>query len=219
MLNAYLPQILIFSGLVLSFLGGLVAFKRQEISKKTQVGLVQENKELAKRNLDLSQLINKNLIGGDSYGSVHPLVIMDNNDQMYILYFENMGEFPLYDVNVEMWNPDDFKDSERSDWRATLDDFKNRRHFEIGNIPPHGGKSLGQPFKLANGDRVKLNLSIVAKNGLFSELLRIVKIDGAISVAQKVNTVSQKEGIGPETLLNKASEKFPRDKNGEIQWE
>lgn len=177
--------------------------------------------ELRKKSDEIAELnksIAATVTGGDSYGAVHPLTVLDEREQeVCMLYFENLGNFPLYDVHIEMFSPDDLLEP-RQDGRATIEGFKNRSYFDLGNIPVHGGKSFGNLFKLKNDGEMNLTFSISARNGLFSQRLRIVKIGETITSARKVNTVAQGEGAKPKILLEKASDKFPRDSSGKIQW-
>ena len=203
--------------------------QRQLASKSEEIAalnreIAMSQTELRKKSdevAELNRMIAATVTGGDSYGVVLPLQILENkksNEEVYLLSFENKGNYPLYDVHIELFNPDDVDKEHRPDGRATVKDLKIRSHFDLGNIPSHGSQSFGNPFKIKEGEKKKLILSIGARNGSFQQRLIIVKKDSAISFAQKVTKIGQ-QGEKPKILLETAGDKFPRDVNGAIQWE
>ena len=236
------PAVIVFIGAVISVLGGLVGgygvLRTARQQTQEQIELRKKSDEIAALNreialsqaelrkksdevAELNRMIAATVTGGDNFGAVHPLTVLDEKkeEEVCLLYFENLGEYPLYDVHIEMFNRDDFNNKARSDGRTMIEDFRNRSNFDLGNIPVHGGKSFGNPFKLKLGGKMNLRLSIGARNGLFGQNLKIVNIGGTISSAQKVNTIAQGEGAKSKVLLEKAGERFPRDPDGKIQWE
>ncbi|MCD6019626.1 MAG: hypothetical protein K0S53_2747 [Bacteroidetes bacterium] len=199
---------------MLTFLGGLISFTRDAETQKENKTLVIENKRLLESNLSLSELIKNNLTGGDSYGVVSPLAILDNNKEVYFLYFENKGDFPLYDVIIKYWNPDVIKGKADPDGKASTEVLKYYKTVNCGNIPPKGGQALGSTFDLSDGEFVKFNISINAKNGSFSQLLRVTKKDGKLSIAKRINTI----GEGSRIILEEVGLDFPKDANGQLDW-
>ena len=215
MLNTYLPQILIFTGLLLTFLGGLISFNRDEKTQKENTALVVENKRLIESNLTISELIKNNVTGGDSFGVIIPLTMLHNNKDVYSLYFENKGNFPMHDVNITYWNPDDFKGKVNSEGRLTSDLLQYYKKANLGNIPTKGGQSFGIIFDINAGEIFKLNISIDTKNGSFSQLLRILKKSGKLCIAKKVNTI----GENSKVIFEEVDPDFPKNLNGLPIWE
>jgi hypothetical protein len=214
MLNTYLPQILILIGLLLTFLGGFISFKRGEDTQKENQTLIVENKKLVESNLSLSRLINDNLTGGDSYGVVTPLIISEKTGDMYFLYFENKGKFPLYDVKITYFDPDEVKKHANPNGNASLEILKYYNAIDCGNISQGGGRTLGPSFHINEGSNLKLNMIINAKNGSFSQLLRIIKKKGKLYVAKKLNTIGQ----NPKVIFEESHPDFPKTNTGEIDW-
>ena len=215
MLNTYLPQILIFIGLLLTFVGGLISFNRDEKTQIENSALVVENKRLIESNLTISELIKNNITGGDSYGVITPLILLQNNQDVYSLYFENKGNFPIHDVNIRYWNPDDFVGKHNSDRRLTSDLLQYYKIATLGNIPANGGQSFGVIFSLKEGTILKLNINISTKNGSFSQLLRILKENGKIYVAIKVNTI----GKNSKVIFEQVDPDYPKNIDGTANWE
>jgi hypothetical protein len=164
------------------------------------------------------QQMRDEIIGGDSFGTIFPLSIRDGNDDAYILYFQNKGAYPMSDITIRIWNPDDLKAENRPDGRARLEDMKYYQTFDVGNIASGGGKSVGQHFSLTEQEYWKRNFSINAKNGMFSGMLRILKLEGKIATAVRINTVT--DGKTPyKILLEEISPELPRNDQGEFLWQ
>jgi hypothetical protein len=214
-MNTYLPQILIFIGVLLTFLGGLISFNRDEDTQKENKTLVMENKRLLESNLSLSELIKNNLTGGNSYGIVYPLTILENDKDVHTLYFENKGNFPMYDVFLKYWNPDVIKEKSRPDGRASAEILEYYKTENLGNIASNGGQSFGTVFDVNEGEIVKFNISIDARNESFSQILRITKRNGKLFIAKRINTTGQNSKI----ILEESDQDFPKDTNEQIIWE
>jgi hypothetical protein len=208
-MNTYLPQILILLGLVFTFLGGLLSTRRTDKLNAT-------NNQIAAENIKLSQSIKDNITGGNSYGDIYPLSLLDGNRTVYVLYFQNRGEFPMSNVVVKYWDPDKTSNN-RTDFRVTLQDLDNYTTISLGNVPPKCGASLGSIFTIENGSTKKINISIDAMNGSFSEQLRILNNDGKIAVARKITTIT--DGTIPSKAIAEIIDSgFPKDEQGKVSW-
>ena len=74
----------------------------------------------------------------------------------------------------------------------------------------------------SNPESIRYNIFISARNGMFTELLRLRKVNGVWKSAMKVEkkNYSEKTPNAPPTLLKEQVDPdFPKDKNGQIQWE
>lgn len=211
----YLPQILIFFGLLLTFLGGFISFKRDEITQKENKALVNENKRLLESNLGLSESIKNHLTGGDSFGVVKPTSIVENGKHVYFLCFENKGTFPMYNVEVSFWNPDEMKKKQASNDLATTEMFKLNKGFYLDTVPSNIAKPFGSIFNINEGELMKLNFFISSKNGSFAQILRMTKRHGKLCVANKVNTI----GENSKVIFEEISPLYPRNSKGQIDWD
>lgn len=79
--------------------------------------------------------------------------------------------------------------------------------------------SITQPqskvFQVKEGEIIKLNISINAKNGSFSQLLRITKRNGKLSVAKRINTIGQNSKV----IFEESDSDFPKDEKGQTTWD
>lgn len=155
------------------------------------------------------------MTGGDAYGVVSPMTILENDRDVHFLYFENKGDFPMYDVTIKYWNPDEIKGNASPDGRASTEILKYYKTESCGNIPPKGGHSFGTIFHVQEGEIIKLNISINAKNGSFSQLLRITRKNGKLCVAKRINTIGQNSKV----IFEESDADFPKDKNGQTAWD
>lgn len=86
--------------------------------------------------------------------------------------------------------------------------------YPIGNLPPHSERELGITFPGESGTR-RFNIFFAARNGFFSESLRLMSIEG-------VNGGKWTEALqvsrSDKVLLVKIDPKFPRGPNGKVVW-
>jgi len=64
-------------GLLFTFLGGLVSFIRDQEAQKQKADLVAKNNQPIESNIELSKRIDNHLTGGESFGVVMPLTILE----------------------------------------------------------------------------------------------------------------------------------------------
>lgn len=195
--------------------------KLQEINNlQTQIiissnKLVEANERIVSLNIELS----KYLSGGDSYPFVDAVRFLNEEGKYrFSLMINQVGKYPLYDVKVSYWNPDEIQAMARPDGIATSEILKRYNNFDVGDISQKGSQSFGHSFTIDEDGVKKINLSIVTKNGSFSEILRISKNGNVFSYAYKVNTVTDGK-TKPKVLKKRVDENFPKTPNGEAKWE
>ena len=163
------------------------------------------------------QQMRDEIIGGDSFGTLYPMSVRNGDDDCYFLYFENKGKYPMSDISIRLWDPDALKKENRPDRRLRVEDLKYYQTFDIGNITSGGGKSFGESFSLTEQEYFKRNFNINAKNGNFSGMLRILKLNDKIVTAIRINTITN--GTIPyKILLEEISPEMPRDDKGDFVW-
>lgn len=212
MINTYLPQILIFIGLLLTFLGGLISFVRDESIQKENKELGVENKKLIESNINLSNAINNNVIGGDSFGVISPTSIKENGEPLYFFYFNNNGNYPMYDIELYYFDQDEIKHNKQAE--LSTDTLKYYHFEKIGNMPAKLGRTFGN-FEINENEYKRIAFSITAKNGNFLQQLRMIKRDGKLLFASQVKRI----GKNPEILFETVPEDFPKKKNDQVDWE
>ncbi|MEW5992867.1 MAG: hypothetical protein AB1744_00530, partial [Candidatus Zixiibacteriota bacterium] len=84
-------------------------------------------------------------------------------------------------------------------------------NIQIGNMIRNTASTF-RPFNLGTSARRDFNIFFSARNGLFTQLLRMRKVDGKWFYATKV----QKQD---KVIFEKIDDKFPRNDIGEIEWQ
>ena len=157
------------------------------------------------------------LTGGNSFGYIDILRILDSNQEELITFaFNKIGEYPMYNVKVSYSNVEDFK-VHRPDGRATIEDIKNHAQVTIGVISNNNSYPFGPTFKIKEDGIAKINFIIGSRNGSFSELLRIYRHGKTICCAYQVNGIT--DGKTKSKILKEHIDKeYPRNKDGQVDW-
>jgi hypothetical protein len=190
--NIGLPAILICIGLILAAVGGLLAALQKTTSENA----------LQKKNVGLTT-------GGDSFAYLMPFFIgSDNTFQLTIIHH---GDYPLYDMSARIVDLEKFEKITE----YTLNEIKKTEQaLKIGNLAPNKSSMLGT-FTI-KGTQLKWNIFFSARNGFFSEHLRIVKINGTWKSAIRVDNTPTKEAL--KILFEKVDKDFPVNDNGDVEW-
>jgi hypothetical protein len=190
------PTILIFIGGIIAAIGAVWAAYDQNTSSKK---LEQKKEEIARLNRETASAVT----GGDSYCYLAP---MGNAPE--VVSVVHLGEFPLYDVSVRIVDLDD------PAWLTPkLLDTSNT--VTIGNIPPHSARVLGSLIQLTS-DRKRLNLFFSARNGFYTELLRMRLVDGEWKSAIRVD---RHIVGGASPIFTKVADGYPKEPDGSVNWE
>jgi hypothetical protein len=194
------PSGLILLGVILSAIGALWASQQQV---KFEHDLRVKSDEIAKLNREIVNSV----IGGDSFcylsiGSINP----QNN--VGILVAVSQGEHPIYDVNARIVDLQKFEKIKDNLTLQTIN--QSETHINIGNMIK-GTASMIRQFPLGNTSKRDFNIFFSARNGLYTQLLRLRKVNDEWVSATKV----EKNG---EVIFEKIDDNFPRSKKGEIDW-
>lgn len=134
-----------------------------------------------------------------------------NLSQSYLgesnLTIMHQGDFPLYDLTVNVVDLDKF--NERAGNPAYAHEYQ--KLFSIGTMLPKQVNSLCKVLLPDQENSKSFNIFFSARNGMFSELLRFKKINNEWVSAMKVFD-------GEKTLLESFSENYPKNMTGEIDW-
>jgi hypothetical protein len=190
--NIGLPAILIFIGLIIAAVGGLLAALQKTTSENA----------LQNKNVGL-------ITGGDSFAYLMPFFIeSDNTFQLTIIHH---GDYPLYDMSARIVDLEKFEKITE----YTLNEIKKTEQaLKIGNLAPNKSSMLGTVT--IKGTQLKWNIFFSARNGFFSEQLRIVKINGTWKSAIRVDNTPTKEAL--KILFEKVDKDFPVNDNGDVEW-
>ncbi len=194
------PQTLIFIGVILSAIGAFWASRQQ----------AQFEHDLRKKSEEITELnreIVRQVIGGKSFcyltiGSINNEI----NTGLWVVVHQ--GAHPIYDVNARIVDLQRFA--------AVKDDLnltkiqQTETHLPIGNMIK-ATASMVRPIQLGSKLERDFNIFFSARNGLYTQLLRLRKIDGEWVSAIKI----EKNG---KNIFEKVHEKFPRNTEGKVSW-
>lgn len=209
-----LPMLLVLIGAVLSAVGAFWAnYKQNQEKVQSAIERAQFEKELRAKSDEIAGLnkqIAQSVTGGDSFCNVK-FLLGPTNTPMFLVIHD--GEFPLYDVSIRMWDPNDYNNVPEN---VSFEELtKKDLNFNLGNLSPHQTRILGR-IQLPDSDKKEFALSIGARNGYVTEIIKLQKLGGEWKGAYRV---LKDEGKGESKILYEQIETgFPLDKNGQVQW-
>lgn len=197
------PTVMIFIGAIISAAGVLWAS-----IEKTKLEM--DSKEKSLEISELNKQIAMSITGGDSFCYIgHPLDGSQGNKLHAAIVHK--GKYPLYDVNlriVDLEKTDSFQKQGLSFPEAVN---KSQTIVNVGNISPNFAMIL-DTIDLTGLTRVRYNVFIVARNDLVTQNIRLQNINGTWKGAMKV----RRDG---KTILENIDPNYPRNSQGEIDWE
>ncbi len=197
------PAVLMFAGALISAFGAIWAANQQSNSEKI---LRAKSDEIA----SLNKQIANSITGGDSFAYITPTFMKDTSPYLTLVH---EGEHSLYDLGVRIVDLDIFEKMIAEGY--TYEDMqKNETHLDIGNLSSKQARMLG-PIKIGDSG-AKLNLFFAARNGFFTESLRIQKVSGEWKVAIKVENTPTSDEV--KVLYERTDEGFPLNQEGEVEW-
>ena len=195
------PTILVFVGALLSAVGAVWAGIDQN---KNSRKLDEKNEEIAR----LSREIANSVTGGPTVCYLAPMGGSPN-----IVTLVSSGDFPLYDVSVRIVDLELFEAKKNEPF--TLDSIrKNEVSLDLGGMPPKSARILG-PLLQLSGETRRWNIFFSARNGFFTQLLRMKKVDGVWKSAIRV---TRDTGKGSEVAFEQITDGYPRGADGAVDW-
>ena len=214
-----LQKQIITSNLKLSEAQEFLILSSQRLTE-AQNEIIKSNSKLIEANNRIEELNIRQLnyqSGENSFGYIILQSIVDiDGSESYMFGFIKEGEFPMYDVTITSWNLEDFQNP-RPDARASISDFQKYNTSKLGDIALGGSRTFGNLFKIPDNQITKFNFSITAKNGQFSQVLRIYKKGKTMASGYRVNTVT--DGKTKFKVLKEFVDKnFPLNSDGTMNW-
>jgi hypothetical protein len=158
------------------------------------------------------QNVQQAVTGGESFCYVD--LVFDRDSAMLVVI--NEGEVPLYDISFRMWDPADYGPQSQPS-RSIEDFFEKSINTEVGNLSPKSTRILRR-IALPISDSKKFEVTILARNGPFTERLRLQKVGGSWTRAVRVYSGSMNREESA-VILEKIDPGFPRDQSGKVRWE
>jgi hypothetical protein len=185
--------------------GGIWAAYKQTISEKA---LREKSEEIA----ELNKSIARSITGGDSFAYLLP-IFQKGSYNAPLLTAVHHGDYPLYDLNARIVDLDKFEKMTAHEYSFN-EIQKNEQYRKIGNLAPSRSIMLGSVQ--INGTQLRWNIFFNARNGFFTEELRIVKVGDTWKIAIRVlNTPTSGE---VKTLYEKVDDGFPINDKGNVEW-
>ncbi len=174
--------------------GGLFAIEKNV--KKTLV-------DLEEKTSDLVGLIS----GGDSACYLYGAPITGN---LFIPHLGHIGKYPIHDVHATVAQLEALKELKTNPPVANL--LACYAGFPLGTVLPFQAVSSGITFDLGTGERCSFNVFYAARNGSFTQYLRFRRVNGSWRYATKVMR-------GQTVIHENIHDSYPRDVNGQVEWE
>ncbi len=205
------PSVAIFIGLILTAVGGFSATRLQNQHQIEYEGqLRMRSDEIA----DLNREIAGRVTGGDGY-CYFEISRAPKGDDLFLVLAPH-GKYPLYDVEFRLVDVQLFEqiadDIEAGDFEK-LSESEIKRH--IGTLPPKQARMQGRLWLPSDRDYYAYNVFMGARNGFFSQIIRLRLVNGKWKCATKVFGGG---GEDAELIFEHAEPDFPLDAAGEPRW-
>lgn len=194
------PPGLILMGAIISAVGALWASQQ---AAQFEHALRSKSDEIA----ELNKEIVKSVIGGDSFcylaiGSIDP------QSNVGILTLVHQGAHPLYDLQARIV---DLQKFDKIKHNININNFRNADTIiPIGNMIKGTASMLGS-FPLGSEIRRDFNVFFGARNGLFTQIIRMRKVDGKWVEATKVERDNK-------IIFERVEQGYPRNEKGNVDW-
>lgn len=194
------------SGLILgaAILGGIGAYW----AAVQRTASAQESKQKSERIAELNERIAGLVTGGDSFcwlqiSGVNPI---SNVGKLVAIHH---GEFPIYDVAGRIV---DLQELERKKGSITMQNlFVGDTNVRLGSMPV-GTATILSDFPLGHEIARDFNIFFSARNGLYTQLLRMRKSEQKWVSATRVQ---MREGNDEKVVFEQIDPDFPKD---QLQW-
>ncbi len=210
------PAILIFIGVVISGAGAIWASIEQSQSEKQ---LREKAEEIARKSDDLvtksneitelNKKISQSITGGNSFAYLQPSYLSGGVFPESLMLI-HQGEYPLYDISIRVVDLDEFE-SELAKPKGSANLMTVGSNLNIGNLSPKTASFSGVAIK--EKSIIRINVFFTARNGTFSEQIRIAKVGNEYKVALQVSGLDS-----TQPLFEKIDEGYPVSADGGVTW-
>lgn len=125
----------------------------------------------------------------------------------------HQGEYPLYDLTVRILDMSTFDNMMRQN-NSYSDKLREEVQLSVSNIAPNQASML-KTAQLGT-DPLRWNLFFSARNGFFTELLRVRRVGNEWKTALKV--IRTRAPSKHVVLLEKIDSGYPLSKDGQVEW-
>jgi hypothetical protein len=167
-------------------------------------------------NSRLNQAITNSIIGKGSFCYLALTNLRASGAFIYgVLNIIHKGKYPIYDINVRITEVSRLNPNAKSP-EAFADKEYN---FEIPLLSKTN-PAMQSKIKIPASDKLKFNIFITCRNGIFAQQLRCCKAGGTWKYATKVvKMLPINEKSVYKIIYEDINQGFPLDKNGKVEWE
>lgn len=183
---------LAFGAAVVAAVSSLLTAIGQHRREVTIDGLNEEIRKREEKILALTNTVNNNLTGGNSFAMVY-FPVREGKRSMVIRHF---GESPLRDIHIDVL--------------TFLPEMKLLDRFVYPSLHPNAIEMI-KPIEIDMGRSFCFQVSFSTANGSWFEIVKGVRSDDDIVFALRARTLDK-------ILHTEIHPKFPRDENGEVDW-
>jgi hypothetical protein len=134
--------------------------------------------------------------------------------------FVHSGDYPLADVSARIVDMQKWNQMVANNPHPSMQEFLSSDiNIQLGNLPVHTALPRA-PIQLAGQTQSSFNIFYSARNGFWTQELRLRLIDGKWLTATRVTRmeIGTKDKT-PKKLFGRIDKGFPRNSNGEVDWQ
>jgi len=193
------PPGLILIGVILAAIGAFLASQQQGNFERE---LRAKSEEIAGLNREITNLVT----GGDSFCYL-AIGSIDSKTNRGIPIVLHQGEHPLFDINVRIVDLQKLREIKDNTWTSFS---QAQTNLPVGNLAKGTGLTM-DPFDLGSSTGRDFNIFFIARNGQFTQKLRLRKINDKWVRATKI----ERDG---KVIFEKIDIDFPKSNEGNVQW-
>jgi hypothetical protein len=204
------PVLLIVVGSITAAVGGCwLTVKQAEERAQAAMARAQAEKDLREQSDEIARLNQRlaDLVTGGTGFAYLSLLVQEGNT--FLVGVVNEGDTPLYDVAGHI--VDLAESNALPSGRKYLLSLDPKNQFNVGNLGAHQSSFVTR-LNLGTGDAKNYNISISARNGFVTQLLRCRRTPAGWRCATRVI----RTGEGREVLYEQMDEGFPKDRMGKF---
>jgi hypothetical protein len=203
----FLPAIIIATGGLIAACGGVWQAMRQS----------NFNSELRQKNdqiIALQQQSAGAITGGDSFAEMVLEVRDVTTGAVAMPVFAHHGKFPLYDVTARIADLGEYRKLTAAKNFLAATTALQGTEVSVGNLTPGFARGPMVALQHPSGRDFSYNVFFVARNGSWTQQLRMKWMGNGWSVATRISGLSE----GKELYRNVTPD-YPLGPNREVEWE
>jgi len=187
-----------------------------QISKRNEELLTNNNKELAQSNLELSQItvnLSKSIslqnTEGESFPDFNILTLLHEGEPISLIQIVNYGDNPLFNVHINYFNQDELPKPKPENIvegiaaKMTTEDMKARSYEYVEEIQSGGNHQINKIYfkKYFESEKLRtFRFKISTRTKLFYATLQLRVVNDQFQIAKEVKEIEDSKGKVIEKL-------------------